>query len=192
MCTYDSCLIANQSYESRREWIAHEVSHGSSGDFEPGTAACPFCLKQFTSDQGEFYRHVGHHMEDIRLFSLPPSYRQPGDLDDDHLSNNSSCTEPSEKTLPGERGALASVEEEAPPHMAGRLTNLAKHIRKYNLPDRQSVQNWLTGEGVAILDAGDLGNDDTPLDNDTNPINSRTPLIRYWAFPSIVRRFETH
>lgn len=151
MCTYDSCPTATESYESRREWVDHHCSHISSGEGEPTTATCPFCLEEFAIAEKIFYSHVGHHMEDIRLFSLPLSYRQPDDSDDDSQGlDDSSNTEPSDKVqLRSRGGALSRVEEEIPHTAAPGVNNLSEYIKMCNLADSNiAVTSWLSGEKV--------------------------------------------
>lgn len=93
-------------------------------------------MQRFESRDRQFYSHVGHHMEDIRLFSIPPSQRQ---LDD--CLNNSSDTE-----SPEELGELARVEEKASPSPAPGI--LERYIIRNRQPDNaRFLEDWLTSAG---------------------------------------------
>lgn len=104
-------------------------------------------MQRFESRDQQFYSHVGHHMEDIRLLSLPPSYRQPDG--DEQSIGNSSVTETEGDILPG---VLASVEEEPSPETTPGSIEL--YLRGHNSTDKeQSVQSWLTAkEGPPIAE----------------------------------------
>lgn len=150
MCIYEDCVGAEKSFRSRGEWIAHQVSHKKiDHESESSADTCPFCLKEFTSDQRKFYTHVGHHMEDIRLFALPPSYRQSDDLE---AFDNSLGTEDSGKTQYDRRGELSIITEEASPQTAAASVFHEK-LKAYNIPDKDRfVGNWLSiSRGLAVV-----------------------------------------
>lgn len=149
MCIHEDCVGAEKSFRSRGEWIAHQVSHKKfDHESESSTDICPFCLKEFTSDQRKFFTHVGHHMEDIRLFSLPPSYRQSDDLE---AFDNSSGTEDSGKSQYDRRGELSVITEEAPPQTAA-ASAFHEQLKTYNIPDKDRfVGNWLSSGGLAVV-----------------------------------------
>lgn len=76
-------------------------------------------------------------MEDIRLFSIPPTHRQ---LDDG--LNNSSDTE-----SPEELSELARVEEEASPGPAPGI--FEQYITTNHQPDNaRFLEDWLTSAGL--------------------------------------------
>lgn len=108
-------------------------------------------------------------MDDIRLFTLPPSHRQPEDVGDDYLGlDNSSDTGTIERVPPGERGELSSVEEEASPETATGI--LAKYLKMNKLPDKErSVRNWLAGEDVVVPETeGSRSGDPSPKNSQIN------------------------
>lgn len=67
-------------YKSKKAWVAHDTActrnRREGGEPPTTTSECPFCRKGFGANTGGFYSHVAHHMEDIRLFALPPAYRE--------------------------------------------------------------------------------------------------------------------
>ncbi|KAH0604020.1 uncharacterized protein H6S33_007051 [Morchella sextelata] len=79
MCIRSRCPSADKFYTKKRDWVAHDsqcIRDGREGAEVTTTETCPFCLKEFGGDTGRFYSHVAHHMEDIRLFALPPAVRE--------------------------------------------------------------------------------------------------------------------
>lgn len=88
MCIRPHCTSSSTVYDSRKAWAAHDTACIRGLRDEAGGASatdkCPFCLKEFGGDTGRFYSHVGHHMEDVRLFALPPALREyeVGEYDD--------------------------------------------------------------------------------------------------------------
>ncbi|KAH0603931.1 uncharacterized protein H6S33_006962 [Morchella sextelata] len=79
-CIRARCPSSGMFYRSKRAWITHDTAclrrplEGGGG--ATSTGECPLCRKTFGRDAGRFYSHVAHHLEDIRLFSLPPCYRE--------------------------------------------------------------------------------------------------------------------
>jgi hypothetical protein len=68
----------------------HTVS-SSAEEHDSAARSCPFGCRVLRHAAGEgWYRHVGHHMEDIRLLALPPSLRLPNDDFEGGVSGSSS------------------------------------------------------------------------------------------------------
>lgn len=79
MCIRTRCSSSGRFYSSKKAWVAHDMACIRSpreGGEAFTTRECPFCAKNFDGNTGRFYSHVAHHMEDIRLFALPPAYRE--------------------------------------------------------------------------------------------------------------------
>lgn len=145
MCISEECSEAEKSFASKREWITHQNSHNLFNKSELDVETCPFCLKKFTSHQAKLYSHVCHHMEDIRLLSLPPSHRQ---LEDPEVFGNSSDTEASDYVPSTPRGELSVVIEE-PSTRNTPIHSLKQRLKALGLPDKgKLVGDWLSGENV--------------------------------------------
>lgn len=88
-------------------------------------------------------------MEDIRLFSLPPSHRQSDDIDHANQGlDNSSGTETPGVIAHVGPGALASVQEEVTPDTApGKLE---QYLRAHGQSEKAHfLGKWFTGAGMA-------------------------------------------
>jgi len=86
MCLVHNCQLQCKSYKRLREWMKHDrMCCGTRSE-----AQCPFgcCVDNMSGDN--WYKHVGHHVKDIRLLALPPSLYGDGDGDDLHFDSNSS------------------------------------------------------------------------------------------------------
>lgn len=172
MCIYEDCPVEN-SFKSQGECIAHQSLHKSSGDFELSNNSCPFCLKLFESNQERnFYSHVGHHMEDIRLFSLPPSHRQQdGPYDSRSDLDNSSDTQDSGNIPLDGRGEPSNAEVETSPESTAATKAFREHLRTHQSTDREKfVGYWLGGApapvslvGSSIVEVQALAKICTPL-----------------------------
>jgi hypothetical protein len=84
-----------QSFKTWREWMDHDLSvhtvSSSAEEHDSAARSCPFGCRVLRHAAGEgWYRHVGHHMEDIRLLALPPSLRLPNDDFEGGVSGSSS------------------------------------------------------------------------------------------------------
>ncbi|RPB06613.1 hypothetical protein P167DRAFT_83451 [Morchella conica CCBAS932] len=105
MCIRSRCRSAGTFYTSKKAWVLHDtlcIRDAREGAGETTTEVCPFCLKDFGRDTGRFYSHVAHHMEDIRLFALPPAFREyeVGDYKDSSGMGSSEHTKSSRGRSP--------------------------------------------------------------------------------------------
>lgn len=127
--------------------MAHQNSHRVFGD--NSNTSCPFCTQQFESEDPKFYSHVGHHMEDIRLFSLPPSHRQSDELDHAYQGlDNSSDTETLGVIAHVGPGALASVQEEVTHDTAPG--ELEQYLKAHDQTEKAHfLGKWFTNAGMA-------------------------------------------
>lgn len=146
VCIYEGCTATEKFFGLRGEWIAHQNSHKS---LDTGIASsaeiCPLCLKDFTSAPKRFYSHLSHHMEDVRLFALPPSQRQ---FDDSEAFYNSSDTEASQETLSIRRGELSVIMEESPTEKT-LVNSLKQRLRACRSFDKgMLIGDWLSEEKV--------------------------------------------
>lgn len=144
MCTYDICVAAMHSFQSKKEWIAHQNSHKTSENDGSDVDTCPFCLKEFESNRARFHSHVAHHMEDIRLFSLPPSHRQSDDVEGDDLGLGNSSGTGSGYILSDTQSKFSLIAEEGP--SGGVLENsLKQKLKTYDQPDKlRIIGDWLS------------------------------------------------
>lgn len=67
VCLLESCSYANKLFVSRREWYTHEKQEHFNWD--QSLSQCPLCLEALSSLTAE--KHLGRHLEDIALFTLP-------------------------------------------------------------------------------------------------------------------------
>lgn len=60
------------------------------------TKKCPFCHTNLSPDRSRasVYRHIGSHMEDVRLLALPPSLRNPEDDENVNMLDDSTDQSP--------------------------------------------------------------------------------------------------
>ncbi|KAF8541122.1 hypothetical protein BDD12DRAFT_949670 [Trichophaea hybrida] len=122
-------LDCGQPFGTWREWMEHDqithpdnplgrscsTSSSSVAMGDPTTPSCPFGCQIDRQMVGEnWYRHVSHHMEDIRLLALPPSLRLPrNDFERDIISTSSAS--PSDLPVPysDKLGGLGSIVEQS-------------------------------------------------------------------------------
>ncbi|KAI5836799.1 hypothetical protein DFP73DRAFT_345177 [Morchella snyderi] len=162
MCIRANCSQRDVFFKSKREWVTHDMTCNQdlpqeSERTEPPVAAqCPFCVKEFGANKAGFYNHVAHHMEDIRLFALPPSYR---DLTDDF--QNSSNTGASSSGMHVDRDGLPTIAEisDSQPYDESKFERYLKANAK---ADKSFVGDWVLGgspshtEGQAVLASGEI------------------------------------
>lgn len=144
MCTYNDCKPVDRMFGSRQEWMNHEKTlHSSPTICGPGssTRTCPFCHANFPPEKSQerVYRHIGNHMEDIRLLALPPSLRNPEDDEDVDMLDDSSDESSTEITLPWS-SMYSEVEETHERVPSGKKTekSLANLTRPDIRPQSQS------------------------------------------------------
>lgn len=75
MCLEGTCSDHDRYFPSLRTWIKHSQEHQLRTEY----GHCPFrCgIKSQISSSMYWYRHVGHHLEELKLYILPPSLRFP-------------------------------------------------------------------------------------------------------------------
>ncbi|KAK5080110.1 hypothetical protein LTR70_008793 [Exophiala xenobiotica] len=67
VCLLADCSYANKLFINRREWFTHEKQqHFNRGQ---SLSHCPLCLEALSSLTAE--KHLGRHLEDLALFTLP-------------------------------------------------------------------------------------------------------------------------
>lgn len=162
MCIRANCSQADTFFKTKREWVAHDMTcnqdlpHGSKGSQPPLTAQCPFCVKEFGANKRGFYSHVAHHMEDIRLFALPPSYR---DLTDDF--QNSSNTGASSSGSDVDRDGLPTIAEISDSQQYYE-SKLESYLKANTKADKSFISDWVLGgspshaEGQPALASGEI------------------------------------
>ncbi|KAA8900204.1 hypothetical protein FN846DRAFT_148069 [Sphaerosporella brunnea] len=106
-----------QSFKTWRQWMEHDARvHAAPPIAHKDDVArpCPFGCRVLRHTSGEgWYRHVGHHMEDVRLLALRPSLRLPseeyldGDASDSSRMGN-------ETPVDAQLGGLSMITEEKP------------------------------------------------------------------------------
>lgn len=121
-------------------------------------------------------------MEDIRLFSLPPSHRQSEGIEYGYQGlDNSSDTESPGDIAHGGPGALARVEEEATPDTAPGI--LEQYLRTHGQPDKEHfLGKWLTSAGRAS-DPGGLTTGGSNVSN--NEFTGVSKLSKYAIAPGM-------
>lgn len=90
----------------------HFSSHQGYDDDQSSKDICPFCAMEFESELTHSYdKHVGYHLEDIRLLSLPPHFRDDSEGGEDFkdISDHESGS------VYHGRGGLATIDEGAVP-----------------------------------------------------------------------------
>ncbi|KAJ9652676.1 hypothetical protein H2198_008079 [Neophaeococcomyces mojaviensis] len=80
VCIFPQCERANKLFTSRRDWFAHEIEqHVKSGETLTLCSLCGDILTDLTAE-----KHLGRHLEDLALFTLPSLlFDDEGDDDDD-------------------------------------------------------------------------------------------------------------
>lgn len=162
MCIRANCSQRDVFFKSKREWVAHDMTcnqdlpQESERTQPPAAVQCPFCVKEFGANKAGFYNHVAHHMEDIRLFALPPSYR---DLMDDF--QNSSNTGASSSGIHVDRDGLPTIAEigDSQPY---DQSNFERYLKANAKADKSFVGDWVLGgspshaEGQTVLASGEI------------------------------------
>lgn len=141
MCINKDCEGAQLSFRTRNEWITHDRTHGDISEASK-TLQCHFCLKEFSHKTSRYYSHVGHHMEDIRLFALPLSYQDTG-IEDDF--DNSSETGESGSSV-RRKGDLSTIPEDDGLTVSTLPTQLSRYLNENSTIDRGFLNNWIAGE----------------------------------------------
>lgn len=174
MCIRSRCPQAGTFYISKKDWVAHDtrcIGDASGDSGETTTGRCPFCLKDFARDRGRFYSHVSHHMEDIRLFALPPAFREDhvGEYEDSSGMGSSEYSGPIGEYIANNKVVDTSTTREwaikAGEDVAGGA--LSTDI----IPERASLSSPLVGESlrVALLSVfSGMGDSDVDSDVDSD------------------------
>ncbi len=73
ICTIGECNEALSTFKSKREWAHHELTV-NRGVYEERLklSRCPLCFLTFTNPEKGLYRHLGRHLRELSLASLPP------------------------------------------------------------------------------------------------------------------------
>jgi hypothetical protein len=72
ICTFGKCSEASTTFKSRREWSKHEsTAHEVEFKKRLGSGECPLCLNDI-SPAKHLSRHIGRHLRELSLASLPP------------------------------------------------------------------------------------------------------------------------
>lgn len=143
MCTQEDCVDGDQSFGSRQSWIDHLRSHQVHGSSEPAVDTCPFCLMEFEPGlTHSYYKHVGYHLEEIRLLSLPLYFR---DSCDEVFQDSSSEDEPEpEPAFPNRKAGLSIVEEETTPD-ASSTRSLKLYLRSCGTTSKENrTAHWIS------------------------------------------------
>lgn len=96
------------------------------------------------SQMRNYSKHVGYHLEEIRLSSLPLSYRQPDDSEDEEVfedSSNDDKSGTSSSSRPGELSTIKEEESQTEPPMKS-LKRLLKLSQAGG--EGSSVSNWVS------------------------------------------------
>lgn len=92
-----------------------------------------------------YSKHVGYHLEEIRLSSLPPSYRQPDDSEDEEVFEDSSNDDKSGTSSSSRPGELSTIKEEEESQTEPPMKSL-KRLLKLSQAGGEglSVSNWIS------------------------------------------------
>ncbi|KAL3486006.1 hypothetical protein BJX62DRAFT_242421 [Aspergillus germanicus] len=72
ICTFEACKEPDQQYDTRPDWIGHELSkHGCHPE---NLRKCPLCLRE-----GVSAGHIASHLQRIASFALPRLHNEPND-----------------------------------------------------------------------------------------------------------------
>lgn len=85
------------------EEMSFIISHNSKPDLDQPQGACPLCKEVKITSIRQYKSHVGHHLEELALFVLPPS-----DYDEEDQEDNSEIAH----DTPGEMGRDHKEEDE--------------------------------------------------------------------------------
>ncbi|OOQ90846.1 hypothetical protein PEBR_02856 [Penicillium brasilianum] len=83
VCIFPGCPTPNKLYEGRRKWYQHIRQAHPSVSVTDSVHDCSICKKTSLSTT-TFQRHVGQHLEELALFSLP---RTGSDEDDNAVTD---------------------------------------------------------------------------------------------------------
>lgn len=91
LCHDADCELGSQPFASRDEWIQHlSLDHGFQGKWN--AVECPLCNESTGEGKSAVLDHLGGHMEEISLASLPAgadSHADPESDRDDNASDTS-------------------------------------------------------------------------------------------------------
>ncbi|KAH7409117.1 hypothetical protein BKA64DRAFT_387875 [Cadophora sp. MPI-SDFR-AT-0126] len=72
ICQFGDCDEAMSTFKSKREWTNHEMTkHRDLYDDLIQVSRCPLCLLEFIAPKKALYRHLGRHLRELSLASLP-------------------------------------------------------------------------------------------------------------------------
>ncbi|KAL2796646.1 hypothetical protein BJX66DRAFT_299557 [Aspergillus keveii] len=72
ICTFEACKEPSQQYDTRPDWIGHEISkHGCHPE---NPRKCPLCLRE-----GVSAGHIASHLQRVAAFALPRLHNEPND-----------------------------------------------------------------------------------------------------------------
>ncbi|CEL09352.1 hypothetical protein ASPCAL12489 [Aspergillus calidoustus] len=74
ICTFEECKEADQQYDTRPDWIGHELTkHGCHPE---NPRKCPLCLRE-----GVSAGHIASHLQRTASFALPRLHNEPNDTE---------------------------------------------------------------------------------------------------------------
>jgi uncharacterized Zn-finger protein len=114
VCISPDCPKAEELYDSRREWLAHEKTDHPRLFEEAkaaGTAVCPLCKSKIASSMLE--KHVANHLQELALFSISMGAVEE-DASADPLNTSPRRSQSSEETAHGDFEAAESKESDRP------------------------------------------------------------------------------
>ena len=73
ICTFGGCEEKTTTFKSHRDWSNHEFkAHAEFSKRRVDTGKCPICSVSVQQPDKYLARHVGRHLREFSLASLPP------------------------------------------------------------------------------------------------------------------------
>jgi len=186
------------------------MNSGSVAVGDPATSSCPFGCRIPHHLEGEsWYRHVSHHMEDIRLLALPPSLRPPPN---GFEGDRSAASADSGDLAALDPVSLAPIMEEfsTGPNVIIDNIDTIEHSRSYisetddhvkpqrspsltfdeNLSTKSSFEMFTTGEyQITPLEVGDLANFGVEYDSRSQQQNVGKQIEKFHSCEKCNKQF---